>query len=64
MGWTASSDMRSQVSLEFDTLEEAVAYAGFLARSRPVERVQILDCDGSVALEEWLARPGKKTGRR
>jgi len=27
MGWTASADMRSQVSLEFDTLEEAVAYA-------------------------------------
>jgi hypothetical protein len=27
MGWTGSSDMRSQVSLEFDTLEEAVAYA-------------------------------------
>ena len=27
MGWTASSDMRSQVSLDFDTSEEAVAYA-------------------------------------
>jgi len=27
MGWTASSDMRSQVGLEFDTLEEAIAYA-------------------------------------
>jgi hypothetical protein len=27
MGWTASSDMRSQVTLDFDTLEEAVAYA-------------------------------------
>ena len=27
MGWTASTDMRSQVSLEFDTLEEAIAYA-------------------------------------
>jgi NADH dehydrogenase ubiquinone Fe-S protein 4 len=27
MGWTASSDMRQQVSLEFDTLDEAVAYA-------------------------------------
>jgi ETC complex I subunit conserved region len=27
MGWTASSDMRSQVNLEFDTKEEAVAYA-------------------------------------
>src|SRR5262245_24142241 len=27
MGWTASTYMRSQVSLEFDSLEEAVAYA-------------------------------------
>lgn len=27
MGWTSSSDMRSQVELEFDTAEEAVAYA-------------------------------------
>ena len=27
MGWTGSSDMRAQVELEFDTLEEAVAYA-------------------------------------
>ncbi len=27
MGWTASTDMRSQVSLEFDTLDEAIAYA-------------------------------------
>jgi hypothetical protein len=27
MGWTASSDMRSQVSLEFENLEEAVTYA-------------------------------------
>ncbi len=28
MGWTSSADMRSQVQLEFDTAEEAVAYAG------------------------------------
>jgi hypothetical protein len=27
MGWTCSSDMRQQVTLEFDTAEEAVAYA-------------------------------------
>jgi hypothetical protein len=27
MGWTSSSDMRQQVSLEFDTADEAVAYA-------------------------------------
>ena len=27
MGWTSSSDMKSQVRLRFDTKEEAVAYA-------------------------------------
>jgi hypothetical protein len=27
MGWTASADMLSQVSLDFDSAEEAVAYA-------------------------------------
>ena len=27
MGWTSSGDMRQQVQLEFDTVEEAVAYA-------------------------------------
>jgi len=27
MGWTSSADMRSQIVLEFDTKEEAVAYA-------------------------------------
>ena len=26
MGWTASSDMKSQVKLRFDTKEEAIAY--------------------------------------
>ena len=27
MGWTSSNDMRQQILLEFDTSEEAVAYA-------------------------------------
>ena len=27
MGWTSSADMRQQLVLEFDTAEEAVAYA-------------------------------------
>ena len=27
MGWTSSRDMRSQISLSFDTKEEAMAYA-------------------------------------
>ncbi|MFT4097276.1 MAG: ETC complex I subunit [Rhodoblastus sp.] len=27
MGWTSSNDMKSQIRLDFDTKEEAVAYA-------------------------------------
>jgi len=27
MGWTSSSDMRSQIKLQFTTREEAIAYA-------------------------------------
>ncbi len=27
MGWTSASDMRAQVRLEFDTKDEAIAYA-------------------------------------
>ncbi len=27
MGWTSSSDMKSQIRLEFDTKEEAIRYA-------------------------------------
>lgn len=27
MGWTSSRDMKSQISLSFDTKEEAIAYA-------------------------------------
>jgi hypothetical protein len=39
----------------FGTEEEAVAYAGFLARNRRVERLQVLDADGSIAFEDSLA---------
>ncbi|MGD1888405.1 MAG: ETC complex I subunit [Cohaesibacteraceae bacterium] len=27
MGWTSSSDMKAQISLKFDTKDEAIAYA-------------------------------------
>ena len=30
MGWTSSADMRSQIVLEFDTRDEAIAYAAKL----------------------------------
>ena len=34
MGWTSSGDMRQQLCLEFDTAEEAVAYADNFAFRR------------------------------
>lgn len=61
--WTVLGRGRKAIAC-FGTEEEAVAYAGFLARGRPVERLQIIDFDGSIALEEWLSRPEEKTARR
>ena len=40
MGWTGSSDMRSQVRLRFDSKDEAIAYAtrnGIAYQSRGAE---------------------------
>jgi hypothetical protein len=37
MGWTSSSDMKSQVKLRFDSKEEAIAYA---ARNGVAYRVE------------------------
>jgi hypothetical protein len=61
--WSVLGKGRKAIAC-FGTEEEAVAYAGFLARSRPIERVQILDFDGSIALEEWLSQPEKDTRQR
>ena len=52
--WSVMSRDRKALAC-FGTEEEAVAYAGFLARNRPIERLQILDADGTVAFEDWLA---------
>ena len=51
--WSVMDRARNALAC-FGTEEEAVAYAGFLARSRPVERLQILDADGTIAFEDWL----------
>ena len=40
MGWTSSADMRSQLRLRFDTLEEAIAYAQKEGLMYSVERPQ------------------------
>ena len=51
--WSVMNRHRETLAC-FGTEEEAVAYAGLLARNRPVERLQILDADGTVAVEDWL----------
>ena len=47
----------------FPTEEEAVAYAGFLARNPPIERVRVIDFDGSIASDRRLAPPRRKVRR-
>jgi hypothetical protein len=51
--WNVMDRSRNSLAC-FGTEEEAVAYAGFLARSRPVELLQILDADGTIAYQDWL----------
>lgn len=59
--WSVMNRHRKALAC-FGTEEEAVAYAGFLARSRPVDRLQVLDDDGTVAFEDSLAP--RRQGRR
>jgi hypothetical protein len=44
MGWTSSSDMKAQISLKFDSMEEAIAYCrrnGIAFRAEePKERIR------------------------
>jgi hypothetical protein len=39
MGWTSSSDMRSQVKLKFDSKEEAMSRSGSRPRSYPIPTI-------------------------
>jgi hypothetical protein len=59
--WSVMDRSRKALAC-FGTEEEAVAYAGFLARGRPIERLQVLDADGSVAFEDLLTT-GRKSRR-
>jgi ETC complex I subunit conserved region len=54
MGWTSSSDMRSQVKLKFDTKEEAIAYAerngvAYRVEEPKLERRKILSYSDNFA---------------
>lgn len=59
--WNVMDRQRNALAC-FGTEEEAVAYAGFLARGRAIERLQILDADGTIAFEDWLTP--RREGRR
>ena len=59
--WNVMDRQRNALAC-FGTEEEAVAYAAFLARGRPVERLRILDADGTIAFEDRLAP--ERYGRR
>jgi hypothetical protein len=60
--WNVMDRQRNALAC-FGTEEEAVAYAGFLARDRPIERLRILDADGTIAFEDWLT-PRRRDRRR
>jgi ETC complex I subunit conserved region len=54
MGWTSSSDMRSQVKLKFDSKEEAIAYAersgiAYRVEERKPETTKILSYSDNFA---------------
>jgi len=61
MGWTSSSDMKSQIRLEFDSREEAVAYAErygiayevFEPHERERKRISYSDNFRADRLQPW-----------
>ena len=63
MGYTSSDDMRSQIRLEFDTKEEAIAYAernGIPYQvSEPKDRVAA----GDRLFRQFPPRPTRSPGR-
>lgn len=61
MGWTSSADMKSQIRLQFDTREEAVAYAErygiayevFEPHERERKRISYSDNFRADRLQPW-----------
>ena len=57
MGWTSSSDMKSQVRLRFDTKEEAIAYAQRNGVAYRIEEPKPASSKNSVLLRQFSAEP-------
>ena len=55
MGWTASSDTRTQVRLRFDTAEQAIAYAERRAIPYRVEPVHAVERRGMAYSDNFKA---------
>ena len=57
MGWTSSTDMKSQVKLLFDTKEEAVAYAERSGIPYRVEEPKPVARKNSVLFGQFFPQP-------
>ena len=59
MGWTSSSDMRSQVKLRFDTKEEAIAYAERNGDRLPGRGAEAGDAQDPVLFRQFRPEPDR-----
>ncbi len=59
MGWTSSSDMKSQVKLRFDSKEEAIAYATRNGDRLPRRGAEAADAQDRVLFRQFPSQsPG------
>ena len=63
MGWTSSSDMRSQVNLRFDSKEEAIAYADAHRPPLPGRGAEAGDPQARCPIPTISAQPADRRGR-
>ena len=57
MGWTSSTDMKSQMKLQFDTKEEAIAYAERNGVPYRVEEPKPVSPQDPVLFRQFCAQP-------
>ena len=63
MGWTSSTDMRSQVKLKFDSKDEAIAYAAAQRRRLSRRGAQAADAQDRLLFRQFSPRPASFPGR-
>ena len=57
MGWTSSTDMKSQIRLRFDSKEEAIAYAQRNGIAYRVEEPKAADAQDRVLFRQFPHQP-------